>query len=299
MSGAGFRLRHVVALACLMVGMGFAAPALAAAPAQDDSTKAWSVILDPQQPLAARQQMLAGLEKHAQDAEQGELYLLGSLYQMGPHASGAPVAQDLDKATLYLGNAALRGSLLAMAKMAEIKLATRKYREAMIWAQVFAHYAMLLPDGERPPEGYSAELVQRILDKLGRSSIPQVMPDVASFIAQHDAGIRAGTSSHFGGKSPRPKPKERSVVTPEGRFTAQSGFADYLLAFRPDGSLAHAWLLDAVPDPALGETLHHYVSEMTLPAQPAGTEATLRYAWLPAMFDDHRYRMSGASKHRP
>lgn len=292
MSRGRFGLRHVGALTCLVVGVGLAGTAVAAAPAQDDSTTAWSVILDPQQPLAVRQQTLAGLEKHAQNDGQGELYLLGSLYQMGPDASGAPVARDLDKATLYLGNAALRGSLLAMAKMAEIDLATRKYRQAMIWAQVFAHYAMLLPDGERPPEGYTAELVQRILDKLGRSGISQVMPDVANFIARHDATIRAGTSSHFGGKAPRPKPKERSLVTPDGRFAPRSGFADYLLAFRPDGSVAHAWLLDAVPDPALGKTLRHYVREMTLPAATLDAGARLRYAWLPAMYDDHRYRVA-------
>lgn len=293
---AGLGFRHVGALACLMMGLGLAGQAMAAA-APDDSTKAWSVVLDPQQPLALRQKTLAGLEQNAQDDDQAQLYLLGSLYHMGVHASGAPVAQDLDKATLYLGNAALRGSLLAMAKMAEIKLATRKYREAMIWGQVFAHYAMLLPEGERPPEGYIAELVQRILDKLGRSSMAQVMPDVASFIAKHDAGIRAGTRSHLGGKAPRPVPRERPVITPDGRFTMQSGVADYLLVFRPDGSVAHAWLLDAVPEAALGETLRHYVSEMTLPADSG---ASLRYAWLPAMFDDHRYRAApGASAHRP
>jgi hypothetical protein len=126
------------------------------------------------------------------------------------------------------------------------------------------------------------------------------MPDVASFIAQHDADIRAGTDSHFGGNAPQPMPKKRPVVTPHGRFSAHAGFADYLMAFRPDGSVAHAWLLDAVPDPTLGETLHHYVGELTMPAEPAGTGAPLRYAWLPAMFDDGRYRAaSGASKRRP
>jgi len=295
---AAFRFRHVV-LACLVIGMDMAGPARAAAAAGDD-THAWSVILDPQQPLAARRQALAALEQHAPDDGQGELYLLGSLYRMGPEASGAPVPQDLEKATLYLGNAALRGSLLAMAKMAEIELATRRYREAMIWAQVFAHYAMLLPDGERPPEGYTAELVQRILAKLGRSSIPEVMPDVANFIAQHDAAIRAGTSSHFDGKSVRPRPKERAAITPDGRFAPQSGFADYLLVFNPDGSVAHAWLLDAVPDPALGKNLRRYASEMTLPAQSADAGTPLRYAWLPVMFDDHRYRAApGGSGHRP
>jgi hypothetical protein len=300
MARAGFRLRRVGALACLLVAIGLAAPVDAGTAGQDRSMKAWAVVLDPQQPLAVRRQTLAELEADAGNRDQGELYLLGSLYHMGPEASGAPVARNLDKATLYLGNAALRGSLLAMAKMAEIKLATRKYREAMIWAQVFAHYAMLLPDGERPPEGYTAELVQRILDKLGRTAVAQLMPDVAGFIAQHDADIRAGINSHFGGKASQPTPKRRPVVTPHGRFSAHAGFADYLMAFRPDGSVAHAWLLDAVPDPALGETLHHYVNELTVPAEPAGAEAPLRYAWLPAMFDDGRYRAaSGTSKRRP
>jgi len=279
MSRAGFWLRYAGALAFSMAGMVLTWPAMAATPARDDTTTAWSVILDPQQPLAVRQQRLAALERDAQTADQGELYLLGSLYEMGPHASGAPVARDLDKATLYLGNAALRGSLLAMAKMAEIKLATRNYREAMIWAQVFAHYAMLRPDDERPPEGYTAELVQRILDRLGRE------------------GIRAGIGSQSHAKALRPKPDKRSVTTPDGRFVARSGFADYLLAFRPDGSVAHAWLLDAVPDPGLGETLRHYVSEMTVPAASPDTKGQLRYAWLPAMFDDHRYR--AASGRRP
>src|SRR5690349_13736881 len=97
---AAFRLRHMVVLACLVIGMDMAGPARAAG----DDTHAWSVILDPQQPLAARRQALAALEQHAPDDGQGELYLLGSLYRMGPEASGAPVPQDLEKATLYSGN---------------------------------------------------------------------------------------------------------------------------------------------------------------------------------------------------
>lgn len=297
MANATVRLRRAGALACLVAGVALAGPVMAKT-VQEDSTKAWSVILDPQQPLAARQQTLAWLEKSAPDNDQHDLYLLGSIYRMGADASGAPVPRDLTKATLYLGNAALRGSLLAMAKMAEIKLAEHKYREAMIWAQVFAHYAMQVPDRERPPEGYTAELVQRILDKLGRAGITQVMPDVASFVSRHDPGILAGLRSQSRGKATQPKPEKHFLVTPQGRFPPLSGFADYLLVFRPDGTVEHAWLLDAVPGLMLGGTLRHYVREMTLPAVP-GKGAHVRYVWVPAMYDDHRYRVAGMSRHEP
>src|SRR3569833_1149365 len=101
MARAGFRLRRAVALACLMVGAVLARAAMATDSAPDDSTRAWAVILDPQQPLDVRQHTLAEREKKALDADQAELYRLGSLYQMGPRASGAPVARDLDKAALY------------------------------------------------------------------------------------------------------------------------------------------------------------------------------------------------------
>lgn len=281
------------AMVCLAAGIVLAAP-VAAGTAHESSTKAWSVILDPQQPLQVRRQTLAGLAMHAADDDQHDLYLLGSLYQMGSKASGALVPQDLSKATLYLGNAALRGSLLAMAKMAEIKLAEHKYREAMIWAQVFAHYAMQVPERERPPQGYTAELVQRILDRLGRTGMAEVMPDVAGFVTRYDADILAGLRSQDHRAMQRPRSRKHNVVMPPARVTRQSGFADYLLVFRPDGTVEHAWLLDAVPVPALGETLHHYVREMTLPAQ-SGKPAHLRYEWVPAMYDDGRYRVAPGS----
>ncbi len=288
MANAASWRRRAVTMACLMMGVALSGPVRAEA-TQDRSTMAWAVILDPHKPLALRRQTLAGLEEHAPDSDQHDLYLLGSLYQMGPKASGAPVPQDLTKATLYLGNAALRGSLLAMAKMAEIKLAEHKDREAMIWAQVFAHYVTQVPGDERPPEGYVAELVQRILDRLGQAGMPQVMSDVAAFVAQHDAGILAGLRAQSDGKTARPQPGKHFLTMPPGRFAPQSGIADYLLVFRPDGSVADAWLLDAVPAPSLGETLHHYVRGMTLPARSRGG-GHLRYEWVPAMYDDHRYR---------
>jgi hypothetical protein len=299
MRSAICRFCHAASWLCLIVGLGAAMPTRAAgsgsaAADRVASTEAWAVILNPQTPLAERQQELARLEQDTKSDDQHNLYLLGSLYYMGSQASGAPVQQDLDKAALYMGNAAIHGSLLGMAKMAEIDLAMHKYPEAMIWAQVYAHYVMLLPRGERPNDGYTAELVQRIIDKLGRSGVTQAMPDVANFIASHDADIRAGTDSGFGEHTPRPVTKSKPYVTPNYRWTPKSGIADYLLAFHADGSQAHAWLLDAVPDPALGEALQRYASGLTLPPSKAAAGDGLRYVWLPVMFDDRRYRVSSS-----
>jgi hypothetical protein len=250
----------------------------------------WAQVLDKNVPLAQRQQALSKIEQEAQTGDQHDLYVLGSLYHMGQDAPGSLVQQDLVKASLYLGNAATRGSVLAMAKMAEIKFATRQYREAMNWAQVYGHYAMLLPKGDRPHDGYAAELVQRIIDKLGKSAMPEVMRDVDSFIAAHDADIRSGTDSKLTGAVLHPAPKSKAYVTPHGRIAPYAGFADYFLSFNPDGSVAKAWLLDAVPAAELGLTLQKYTNEMTVPPANAGSEKTSRYAWMPVIYDDGRYR---------
>ena len=245
---------------------------------------------------AERRQALAQIERQASTANQHVLYALGSLYHLGQPGSDALVQQDLARASLYLGNAAIRGSILAMAKMAEIQLAQRQYRQAMIWAQVFAHYALLLPKSERSHDGYAAELVQRIMQKLGHSGIPDVMPDVAAFIASHDAQIRAG-DDNIGARTPHTGSRSRPFLTPAYRFQPRSGVADYLIAFKPDGSMAHVWLVDAVPDAALGKALRSYAEESTLKAAPPGSQA-MRYSWLPVMFDDGRYRVSSARESR-
>jgi hypothetical protein len=250
----------------------------------------WAQLLDSSIPLAQRQQALAKIGQEAQTGDQHDLYVLGSLYHMGQDAPGSLVQQDLVKASLYLGNAATRGSVLAMAKMAEIKLASRQYREAMNWAQIYGHYVMLLPKGDRPHDGYAAELVQRIIDKLGKSAMPEVMRDVDSFIAAHDADIRSGSDSKLAGTVLHPAPRSKAYVTPHGRLALHAGFADYFLSFNPDGSVAKAWLLDAVPDAELGLTLRKYTHEMTVPPARTGSEKTLRYAWMPVIYDDGRYR---------
>ncbi len=266
------------------------APVDAAAPGRADLDTSWAQVLDEKIPIAQRQQALSRIEQATQTGDQHDLYLLGSLYHMGQHARGSFVQPDLVRASLYLGNAAMRGSVLAMAKMAEIKLAMHEYREAMNWAQIYGHYELLLPRSERPHDGYAAELVRRIADKLGRAAMPEIMSDVNSFLASNDAQIRAGTDSRFAAEHVTPAPKSKVYLPPNGHFAPRAGFADYLLAFNADGSLADMWLLDAVPNPDLGMTLRRYAQEMTVPPMAAGKGSALRYAWMPVMYDDGRYR---------
>jgi hypothetical protein len=264
----------------------------AAAPGSIALNACWAQVLDKNVPIAERRRALSQIEQEAQTGDQHDLYVLGSLYHMGQHATGSLVQQDLARASLYLGNAATRGSVLAMAKMAEIKLATQQYREAMNWAQIYGHYALLLPKGDRPHDGYAAELVQRIIDRLGKSAMPEVMGDVNSFIASHDADIRAGTDSRFTGKVLHPAPKSSPYIAPSGRIAPHAGFADYLIAFNADGSVANAWLLDAVPVPDLGLTLRKYAWEMRMAPTKAPNGEALRYAWMPVLYDDGRYRVA-------
>lgn len=255
------------------------------------SDAAWAQILDGTVPLAQRQLVLAGIEEQARTGDQHALYVLGSLYHMGQPSRSSAVQQDLVKARLYLGNAAMRGSILAMAKMAEIRFAERQYREAMNWAQIYGHYEVLLPRGDRPHDGYVAELIRRIADKLGQSAMPEIMRDVDGFVAAHDADIRAGTDSQLTGEVLHPTHSGKAYLPPAGRFAPKAGFADYLLVFRADGSLANAWLLDAIPDPEVGVLLRKYAEEMQVPPVGANAQRPLRYAWMPVMYDDGRYRV--------
>lgn len=178
-----------------------------------------------------------------------------------------------------------------MARRVDVDRVTHTYRQALRWAQVFAHYPMLLPADERRPDGYTAERVQRIIDKPGRSGVAQVMPDVAKFIALHDATIRACTRSHFDARGLRPR-RKKALITPNGRFAPPSGIANYLLVFNRDSSLTHAWLLDASSDPALRKNLRHEVSEMMIPLKAGDSASKQRHARMPATYDDHRYRVA-------
>jgi hypothetical protein len=250
----------------------------------------WAALFDEKTPLADRQRVVANLEQSPDLSDPHDLYMLGSLYHIGQHAHGSPVQEDQEKASLYLGNAAVRGSVLAMAKMAELKLAAGQYREAMNWAQIFAHYALLSKADYTPQESYAAELVNRIMDILGQSAMPAVMKDVNSFVAVNDTQIRVGMAGEAMLEHLHPQNTgHRYHVEPFGQRLPTSGFADYILAFRPDGSVANIQLIDAVPRTDMGAVLHEKAETMML--KPTTQDSSLRYAWVPLLMGDERYRL--------
>lgn len=249
---------------------------------------AWARVLDHDIPLADRQRMLTDLEaKAAQSNDAHALYMLGSLYHMGQHATDSPVQQDLAKASLYLGNAAIRGSILAMAKMAELKLIQGQYREAMNWAQIYAHYALQSKTDKQDRQSYAGELIQRIMEHIGDAQMPAIMKDVDSFVAAYDVNIRVGLQEESSLDQLHPStPRHRYKPALDERVP-DAGIADFIVAFRPDGSVSDVRVVDAMPRPEMAAMMHEYAASLRV---TPGTGQALRYGWMPVMMDDRRYR---------
>jgi len=248
-------------------------------------------LLNPQTPQADRERLFAEEEKLAQSGDGGAQYIVGSLYRIGQPTS--PLPRDLDKAHIYLSNAAIHGKVEAMAQTAEVELAAHNYQEAMNWAQIYGHYALLLPEDHRPSEGYLAGLLARINEHFDSSKLPEVVRDLNVFIANYDAQIQAAqkewqAAPSFMSSLSR-RDREASLAVMES--ATASDFAEYLVAFKPDGTVENAWLLDSFPDTRMGTRLRTYA--IAYRVSPASSEdgPGLRYGWVPVVYDDRRYEL--------
>ncbi len=265
------------------------APAAPLAARTSTPEATWASLFDDKIPLDARKATLEGLEQQAGSADSRDLYLLGSLYHMGQHAHGSPVDANAEKAGIYFANAAVRGSALAMAKMAEIKFTAHQYREAMNWAQIYVYYAVRLPKKDEVEESYAAALVKRIQDNVERWDMDAIMKDVRSFIVANDERIRAGLEAEAMRDSPVPSNRHRYVDVEPGKRGPDAGMADFLVAFRPDGTAASVQLIDAVPRMDSADVLRPFAYSMVMPPASASEGTALRYAWVPAILGDGRY----------
>jgi hypothetical protein len=261
-------------------------------------------MLDVHTPTAERKRLFDGYEHSAQNGNASDQYLVGSLYRVGQQLPNSPVARDLNKASLYLSNAAARGNVYAMAKMAEIDLESGDYLQAMNWAQLYAHYSSLLPEDDRPAPGYLAELINRISKKYDSHKDADVLKDVNQFIAAYDAGIRAeldhGYLQVFSDDNPMKETssRERNMSLHQRLDPAfdeavpMAGFADYVVAFKPDGTASEAWPIDVVPSTGLNEKLRPYAMAITVSPATNKADVALRYAATPIILDDHRFKLS-------
>jgi hypothetical protein len=259
-------------------------------PASDAS---WAQLFDSSIPLNDRQRMLANLETSAvQSNDPHALYMLGSLYHMGQHDPGSPVQADPKKAMLYFSNAAIRGSVLAMAKMAELELDAGQYREAMNWAQIYAHYAIMSKRDREIRGAYAAELVQRVMDHIGESQMSAIMADVNSFVAAYDANIKVGIAGEAMLNHVHLTSSRHHVRAVLDSGMPDTGIADFIIAFKPDGTEANVQLLDAVPRIDVAGILREYADRMTVSPAPDGGDHALRYVWVPTVLNNHSYRLT-------
>jgi hypothetical protein len=265
-------------------------PTEAMNPASDAT---WAQLFDSAIPLADRQRMLANLEANAtQSDDPHALYMLGSLYHMGQHDPGSPAQEDPKKATLYFSNAAIRGSVLAMAKMAELEMDAGQYREAMNWAQIYAHYASMSKRDRESRGAYAAELVQRVMDQIGESQMTAIMADVNSFVADHDTSIKVGIAGETMLNHVHITSSRHHVRSILDTSMPDTGIADFIVAFKPDGSVANVQLLDAVPRLDVAAILREYAEKMTASPAPDSGDHALRYVWVPTVLNNHRYRLA-------
>ena len=278
---------HAIVLsATLCVATVCAAQSSPTMSTQPPHEAAWAAIVDHDVPLDQRRKALATLEDDAVDLGPADLYVLGSIYHSGRHSGGLLDHVDDAKASLYFGNAATRGSIPAMAKMAELKFAIHDYREAMNWAEIYAHYVLAGSPPKDAARGYVAELVKRISLHFG-NNIDDVMRDVDAYVAAHDAQIRAGAHEDMMFRAGQVRLDNVYLATPGQTLPPLSCVADFLVVLRPDGTVDRALPIDIAPDEGMLESMGHALAKAK---GVKTTDTSPRYAMMTMVLDNGRYR---------
>lgn len=212
-----------------------------------------ATVLDPDAPMALRQESLKELEEAARKREPLALWALGALYRLGPKHPAALLPLDAEQARKFLSNAAARGAVRAMLSLAELELAAGDAEAAMVWAQLYAHYR-----GGPQVEGssYVARLVHRCRNALGsRYDADAIAEDAAAFIERFDESVR---KAKLGVVNDRDKPR-RGTEAPDlwdeiqrqRPFPRSSPYLEgdvtFLALWNEDGRVDRLLVLDAVP----------------------------------------------------
>jgi hypothetical protein len=261
-------------------------------------------LFNPDGDPAKRQAALETWESYARKRGNysGVRHELGSLYRLGREHPAALVDRDLEKAELLLSHAALGGSLMAMAGVAEVKLAQRDFMGAMVWAQAYLHFKRKLDSGSRgSSEAYAADLLDRIYARLGRSADveQEIVQYAAAFVTTHGAKIESshGASDDSGSEPTCQNPSWHLTRVPDAKDDSpifgnretrkkwSPGMVLFELWVNPEGKVAHAFVVDALPDGVTADTLREAIKRMRFNTVDAGTP--FRVARLPMYFNDN------------
>lgn len=270
------------------------------------------VLFDPDIPLARKSRDIRGLGVSAESGNSSSQHLIGSLYRLGDQHPAKIFPVDTVKAKKYLGNAAIQGSLPAMAAMAEIELANKNNKDAMLWSQVYAYYSKeeteQLKDGSNL--AYQAFLLKRVIDAARKENKDYLdksfLEDFNNFFVNYDAQIQANKKRVFTSAeiekykacdTNKDSTLQNTVLLNANKIRANAqtshtlgspGFAYFLLGINADGVVVRALVVDSLPSEAYAKGLTIVAKALNFNKTP-GLE--LRQAYIPLTFDDHSIRI--------
>jgi hypothetical protein len=282
------------------------------------------VLLDPDIPLAEKLEDIRALELSAELGDSLSQHIIGSFYRLGDKHPAKIFPEDIVKAKKYLSNAAIHGNLPAMAGMAELELANKNNKDAMLWSQVFAYYSKEEQQEQKGVSNlaYQAFLLKRVFDaarkESGNNFDKSFLEDFNSFFVNYDTEIRANkkrvlTSAeiekykacdHGNEKSTPDNTKVLNADKIRGNAETSSslrspGFAFYLVGINAQGVVIKVMTVDSLPNETYAKALTGVAKTLEFNKTP-GLE--LRYAYIPLSFDDESIRIkktrSNSTPHR-
>ncbi|MFC4728169.1 hypothetical protein [Coralloluteibacterium thermophilus] len=263
---------------------------------EDDAPQLW-VLLDPSLDGPTRTAELARFMEKAVEGVTHAQYVVGTLYRLGMRHPARLVERDDAEAARYLSNAAVAGHLGAMAGMAELKLRSREYLEALLWAHAYAHYETLRAElrGEDPgSQAMAASMIQRAQSGVDADEFERYFH---VFLSTHDGRIRQALERESDEEEPDGgleyvSARSRSVfvneLVPPRQQMYLPGAALFLLEVGPDGRVTRHLAVDSLPDENYAARLAQLVRSTRFNPDP-GTER--RTALMPFSYDDRTIRI--------
>ena len=258
---------------------------------RNGETNDWKTLFDADASNADR---LASFEHLTVLADRGSAlvqFLVGAMFRSGMEHPTHLVPRDLDKAAIYLSNAAINGQVDAMASMAELSLTQHKVLDAMVWAQLFAHYDAIKINSAAhlagaKARGYTAKLLLRCAD-AGRETIEQASLNerLQSFVAEYDDRIRQ--SRERGQSFPNAQRLEFDgvQVIRVSEYLKISARADYVLGVDGYGVLKKVMTIDAWPEARLADDIQPLLERLHFKKLQNPEADGLRWGVLPMVFD--------------
>jgi hypothetical protein len=249
-------------------------------------------MLDPSVPDAQRLKLFSHVIQLANQGVIRAQNLSGTMYWQGSSIQGSPVQVNLDQARNLLGNAAVHGDVLAMAKLAELELGAGQPRKAMVWAQLYARYLdplMSARENHGYRYNYASDLMGRIVAAGGVIN-DELSRDVGNMVAKFDQPIRAGITAfehqHRSGNA-------YLILGPAGsvpeELRTKSGVAEFMVAFKPSGAQDHVWLIASYPTADFSAGLRAQLDAAHANQGDAG--AGMRYMLVPVVHYSERSQL--------